>query len=381
MGRQLVVEADGGSRGNPGPAAYGAVVRDAASGAVLAEVAEHIGTASNNVAEYRGVIAGLVAAREIDAEARVEVRLDSKLVVEQLSGRWQVKHPDMRALARQALAVWPGGDVTYTWVPRERNKHADRLVNEALDAASAGRPWSPRPLPVPPAVEVPSVEAPANRLVGWAPDVGPPTTFRMLRHGQTEHTREKRFSGSAGSDPGLTDVGAAQARAAVALFQGRTVDAVVASPLRRTRETAAVVAQALGLEVSVDDGLRECAFGEWEGLTFAEVEEGWPDELLAWLGSTAVAPPGGESFDDVARRVRRTRDRLIARHAGATVLLVTHVTPIKTLVRLALDAPARALFRMELAPASLTTVAWFADGNASLRAFNETAAHDVGLGA
>jgi probable phosphoglycerate mutase len=375
VGRLLVVEADGGSRGNPGPAAYGAVVRDAVTGEVLVEVAEHIGTASNNVAEYRGVIAGLTAAKGIDPDAQVEVRLDSKLVVEQLSGRWQVKHPDMRVLARQALAVWPGGDVTYTWVPRERNKHADRLVNEALDAGAAGRPWTPRALPVPPALEVPSVEAPANRLVGWAPDPGPPTTFRLLRHGQTEHTREKRFSGSGGADPGLTDVGLGQARAALALLRGRPVDTVVASPLRRTRETAAVVAAVLGHEVRVEDGLRECAFGEWEGLTFAEVEEGWPDELAAWLGSTAVTPPGGESFDEVAARVRRTRDRLIARHPGRALLLVTHVTPIKTLVRLALDAPAQALFRMELAPASLTTVAWFGDGNASLRAFNETPQH------
>lgn len=375
MGRRLVVEADGGSRGNPGPAAYGAVVRDAVTGEVLVEVADHIGTASNNVAEYRGVIAGLTAAKGIDPDAQVEVRLDSKLVVEQLSGRWQVKHPDMRVLARQALAVWPGGDVTYTWVPRERNKHADRLVNEALDAGAAGRPWTPRALPVPPALEVPSVEAPANRLVGWAPDPGPPTTFRLLRHGQTEHTREKRFSGSGGADPGLTDVGLGQARAALALLRGRPVDTVVASPLRRTRETAAVVAAVLGHEVRVEDGLRECAFGEWEGLTFAEVEEGWPDELAAWLGSTAVTPPGGESFDEVAARVRRTRDRLIARHPGRALLLVTHVTPIKTLVRLALDAPAQALFRMELAPASLTTVAWFGDGNASLRAFNETPQH------
>lgn len=372
MRRRLVVEADGGSRGNPGPAAYGAVVRDAVTGDVLAEVAEHIGTASNNVAEYRGVIAGLTAARTIDPTAQVEVRLDSKLVVEQLSGRWQVKHPDMRVLAKQAREVWPDGDIGYQWIPRERNKHADRLVNEALDAAAAGRTWSPRPLPVPPALEVPSVEAPANRLVGWAPDPGPPSTFRMLRHGQTEHTKAKRFSGSGGADPGLTEVGVAQARAAISLVRAGAVDAVVTSPLRRTRETAAVVAEALGLDVRVEDGLRECAFGEWEGLTFAEVEEGWPDELAAWLGSTAVAAPGGESFDDVTSRVRRTRDRLIARHPGRSLLLVTHVTPIKTLVRLALDAPARALFRMELSPASLTTVLWFGDGNASLRAFNET---------
>src|SRR5262252_1117872 len=142
--RRLVVEADGGSRGNPGSAAYGTVVREGETGEVLAEVAEHIGTASNNVAEYRGVIAGLTAAREIDPEADIDVRLDSKLIVEQLSGRWQVKHPDMRVLAKRALAIWPPGRVSYTWVPREQNRAADTLVNEALDLAARGRPWTRR---------------------------------------------------------------------------------------------------------------------------------------------------------------------------------------------------------------------------------------------
>ena len=110
---------------------------------------------------------------------------------------------------------------------------------------------------------------------------------------------------------------------------------------------------------------------EDEGLTFAEVELTWPDALAAWLASTAVAPPGGESFDEVSRRVRRSRDQVLETWPGRTVLVVSHVTPIKTFVRLALDAPGSALYRMELAPASLTTVAWFSDGNASLRSFNE----------
>lgn len=377
MGRRLVVEADGGSRGNPGPAAYGTVVRDADTGEVLAELAEYLGSTTNNVAEYRGVIAGLTAARAIDPEAEVAVRLDSKLVVEQLSGRWQVKHPDMKALVKRALAVWPGGRITYTWVPRAQNKHADRLANEALDAAADGRPWERRVLAAPPAVEVPSIELPANRLVGWAHDLGAPTTLLLLRHGETEHTREKRFSGSGGADPALSADGVAQARAAGTALAGSPVDAVVASPMRRTRETAAVVGAVLGLDVEVDEDLRECAFGLWEGLTFAQAEEGWPDEVTDWLSSTAVAPPGGESFDTVAERVVAARDRLLARHQGATVLAVSHVTPIKTLVRLALDAPSHALYRMELAPASLTAVSWFADGNASLRLFNDTGHLDL----
>ncbi len=143
MRRRLLVEADGGSRGNPGTAGYGAVVRDAATGEVLAEVSEAIGRATNNVAEYSGLLAGLRAAGRLAPGAEAEVRMDSKLVVEQMSGRWQIKHPGLRALAAEARqAARALGRVTYTWVPRERNTHADRLANEAMDAA-AGRRGSP----------------------------------------------------------------------------------------------------------------------------------------------------------------------------------------------------------------------------------------------
>jgi len=135
--RRLVVEADGGSRGNPGPAGYGAVVRDAATGEVLAEVSDSLGRATNNVAEYSGLIAGLKAAARVARGADVEVRMDSKLVVEQMSGRWQVKHPDMRPLAAKATETARAlGRVNYIWVPRSRNAHADRLANEAMDAAA-----------------------------------------------------------------------------------------------------------------------------------------------------------------------------------------------------------------------------------------------------
>ena len=139
--RTLIVEADGASRGNPGEASYGALVRDAESGELLAELAEALGTATNNVAEYRGLIAGLEAAAAIDPDARVQVRMDSKLVVEQMSGRWQVKHPDMKPLAARARAILPREAVGYAWIPRSENKHADRLANEALDAAAKGQFW------------------------------------------------------------------------------------------------------------------------------------------------------------------------------------------------------------------------------------------------
>ena len=140
MKRRLLVEADGGSRGNPGAAGYGAVVRDAITGDVLAEVSEFIGRATNNVAEYSGLLAGLRAAGRLAPGAEAEVRMDSKLVVEQMSGRWRIKHPDLRALATEARqAARALSRVTYTWVPRERNTHADRLANEAMDSAAERR--------------------------------------------------------------------------------------------------------------------------------------------------------------------------------------------------------------------------------------------------
>ncbi|MFE1259058.1 bifunctional RNase H/acid phosphatase [Streptomyces albogriseolus] len=429
--REFVVEADGGSRGNPGPAGYGAVVSDAATGETLAEAAEYIGVATNNVAEYRGLLAGLRAARELDPEARVHVRMDSKLVIEQMSGRWKIKHPAMKPLAAEAATVLPQDRVTYEWIPRERNAHADRLANEAMDAGKRGEPWSPAAsragLDTPSAVPAPegppgdatagaarvraalasgagagtprgtgdasadtpvrdagaviadadrrAAQAVATPSSGWAPaDMGTPATFVLLRHGETPLTPQKRFSGSGGSDPSLSDVGREQAeKVAAALARRGTVQAVVASPLARTRETARIVAARLGLDVAVEDGLRETDFGAWEGLTFGEVRERYPEDLDAWLASPDARPTGGgESFAATAARVAEARDKLLAEYRGRTVLLVTHVTPVKTLIRLALGAPPEALFRMELSAASLSAVAYYADGNASVRLFNDT---------
>ncbi|MEV5638602.1 bifunctional RNase H/acid phosphatase [Streptomyces flaveolus] len=503
--REFVVEADGGSRGNPGPAGYGAVVSDAVTGETLAEAAEYLGVATNNVAEYRGLLAGLRAARELDPTASVHVRMDSKLVVEQMSGRWKIKHPDMKPLAAEAARVFPPGRVTYEWIPRASNKHADRLANEAMDAGARGEQWSPSASTAEPdtagaagsrraarasraggepgsaasgaaaggpravagaadghvvrdgrtagepgadgaasagsggeaetaeggrraaagaaepggrgavgeriaqtartdaetmpgarssaagtasgarssatatAAHAPAdADARAARTVatpGWGPpDLGAPATFVLLRHGETLLTPQKRFSGSGGSDPSLSAVGREQAaRVAEGLARRGTIQAIVASPLARTRETAAVVAARLGLEVTVEEGLRETDFGAWEGLTFGEVRERYPDDLNAWLASPDAEPTGGgESFTATGARIAATRDRLVSAYAGRTVLLVSHVTPIKTFVQLALGAPPESLFRMELSAASLSAVAYYADGGASVRLFNET---------
>jgi ribonuclease HI len=130
---KVVVHVDGGARGNPGPAAAGAVV-STPDGDVLDEAAEVIGVATNNVAEYRGLLLGLARARELGA-TEVEVVNDSELVARQVNGQYKVKHPDMKPLhaaAKDALAAFDRWSMRS--VPRAKNAHADALVNQALDA-------------------------------------------------------------------------------------------------------------------------------------------------------------------------------------------------------------------------------------------------------
>lgn len=373
MTLSVVVEADGGSRGNPGPAGYGAVVWDSARETVLAERREHLGVVTNNVAEYRGLVAGLEAARELGA-GRVSVRMDSKLVVEQMSGRWKVKHADMIPLRARAAAVAEAFDhVDYTWIPRAENSYADRLANEAMDgedavltgaaeqpARSVDRPGAP--------VGQPSrlAERPA-----WQSVSGAATRMILLRHGQTALSVDKRYSGR--GNPELTELGRAQAGAAadrVALLGG--IDAVLTSPLGRAQETAAAVSRATGVDVTTIEDLTETDFGTWEGLTFREVSERDPELHRSWMGDTSVAPPGGESFDEVRERVRGARDAILRDYAGKTVVVVSHVTPIKTLLQFGLDVGPSILYRLHLDLASISIVDWFDDDAASVRLVNDT---------
>jgi broad specificity phosphatase PhoE/ribonuclease HI len=357
---KVIVEADGGSRGNPGPAGYGSVVWTADRRTVLAESKQAIGIATNNVAEYRGLIAGLEEAVKVGA-TDVDVRMDSKLVVEQMSGRWKVKHPDLRVLIEQATAVAKRFDsVDYGWIPRAENSHADRLANEAMDAAAE--------MEKPPSGKA---ENAATSSPGWTGARGEPTRFLLLRHGQTELSTQRRYSGR--GNPALTDVGQGQAQAAAKYLGKRGgVSAVITSPLQRAYDTAAKAAKALGLDVTVDDDLIETDFGAWEGLTFTEAAEADPELHRKWLRDTSVTPPGGESFDSVADRVQRVRGRIISEHAGETVLVVSHVTPIKTLLRLALDAGPGILYRLHLDLASLSIAEFYPDGASSVRLVNET---------
>ena len=359
MTRRLVIEADGGSRGNPGPAGYGALVRDADTGRVLAERAASVGVATNNVAEYGGLVAGLQAAVDLDPTAEVEVRMDSKLVVEQMSGRWKIKHPDMQKLALQArqLARRLGG-VRYTWVPRAQNSAADALANSAMDGKPVHRDAAAEPVTLEDDVQ-PAEPAPVVT-----------TLTHLLRHGQTEHTPERRFSGR--SDLPLSELGRAEARAAALHLKDRGIDVIVSSPLQRCRETAQAAAEVLGLPVEVDDDLRELDFGEWEGLTGDEVRARSPLAFRRWWGTTDVRAPGGESVADVSARVARARRRILDRHAGRTVLVVSHVTPIKLLLAAGLGVADDVVHRVFLEAASLCTVAWSSDGHSTVRLVNDT---------
>jgi ribonuclease H / adenosylcobalamin/alpha-ribazole phosphatase len=378
--RRLVVEADGGSRGNPGPAGYGALVRDPATGEVLAEMSESLGTTTNNVAEYSGLVAGLRAAAGLAPGADVEVRMDSKLVVEQMSGRWQIKDGNLRSLARAAQdEARRLGRVSYTWVPRARNAHADRLANQGMDAAtgtggSSGQTagGAKRTGATSPETDEAGESAEPGPATGWRPPSGQPTTTLLLRHGQTAMSVERRFAGR--TDIPLTEEGLRQAAAAAERLAERGgIDLIVTSPLQRARETAEAVAQATGAPLEADDGLAEIDFGKWEGLSIAEAAQRWPDEVSAWLGDPDAAPPGGESFAAAIVRVGAALDRLLAAHQLRTLLLVSHVSPIKIAVCRAMLAPPATLFRFQLDVASLCEIDWYADGPAMVRSVNDTA--------
>ena len=205
----------------------------------------------------------------------------------------------------------------------------------------------------------------------WLPAQGEATATVLLRHGQTTTSVQKRYAGR--SDVPLTDTGVRQAVAAARRLVPAGLSAIISSPLQRAMRTAEWVAGVTGVPVVAEEDFRETDFGAWEGLTFAEVRERWPAEMTAWLADPSVAPPGGESFAQVSERVTTALHRVLASRARQNVLIVSHVTPIKTLVAASLLAPPAALYRMHLDVAAVCEIDWYADGPAVLRSFNDTA--------
>ena len=354
MARVFTVYADGGSRGNPGAAAYGAVIME--GDRLIQELSEAIGTSTNNVAEYSGLLASLRAVHLIDPAAEVEVRMDSKLVVEQMSGRWQIKDAKMRKLALQARDAHAPELVRYQWIAREENSHADRLVNKALDVEAAG---SVEPIR-------------RNYLMERLLSNEVPTTLYLVRHGETPLTPFKKFSGSGPLDPELTEEGHRQAALVAKEVEKLQPDLMIASPLRRTRETAEHITKVTQLEPIIDPTWIEIDFGLWDGLTIYEVQERYPREYKEWLASASYAPPQGESFQFALARACQGMESAVAEYPGKRVVVVTHNGIIKTAVAAAMSTQAESIFNVDVTPCSITTISiWPSDGLMAVRGVNE----------
>ncbi len=355
MARDFVVTADGGSRGNPGPAAYGATVSE--NGMLLAELYDTLGIASNNVAEYSGLIAGLRKVHELDPLATIHVKMDSKLVVEQMSGRWQIKHPAMRELAKEARSIHSMELITFQWIPREENFHADRLANKALDGEAG-----------------PAAKPVLNYLTERLVSTEVPTTIWFVRHGETLLTPTRRFSGTGPMDPPLTEVGISQAQAVAKEIAARKPDALIASPLMRTMMTAKEVSDASGLEPIFDDLWVEMDFGKWEGFTPSELKEKYPDDWEAWLTSPSHRPGGGESYAEVYSRVEAGINDLVERYPSKKICVVTHNIVIRAIATYAMQATLESMYHVDILPCSITTVAiWPSDGLRALKSLSERA--------
>ena len=309
--------------------------------------------------------------------------MDSKLVVEQMNGRWKIKHPDMQKLAieaRRLLNQIPR--FSLEWVPRAKNSVADELSNVAMDAAAKGEPVGILDMGAGDATEADaaldaagsgeagetSPSTASSTAADWRPECGPATRFILLRHGQTAMSAAKQYSGLA--NPELTELGKKQALAAAQALADTHIDAVVCSPLRRCQQTAAAVVKGRDLRVETVEDLIEVDFGRWEGKTFAEADAADPELHARWLKDTSVACPGGESLRAVHRRVSAARRKLQQRYAGQTVLVVSHVNPIKSFVRQALDSGPQTPNHLFLELASVSEVEFF-DGGSTLHRFND----------
>jgi ribonuclease H / adenosylcobalamin/alpha-ribazole phosphatase len=207
--------------------------------------------------------------------------------------------------------------------------------------------------------------------LGWSNPQEAATLTILLRHGDTRLSPEHRFSGL--SDEPLSADGARQVSAAAhRLASGSPIDAIVSSPLPRAAATAAIVAGELSLATATDDDLRETDFGEWEGLTLTEIQDRWPETVIAWQHDPRQAPPGGESFAATAGRVDRACERILKEYQGQTVLVVSHITPIKLMLCRALGAPLLAMYRFYLGSACINEIQWHGNEYAAVRKVNDT---------
>ncbi len=377
----LIIEADGGSRGNPGLAGSGACLIDADSGEVILEISKFIGVATNNVAEYIALVSGLEGAYGLNPDARILVRMDSKLVIEQMAGRWKIKHPDMQQLGARVQKLVAGKQVRWQWIPREENSRADALANKAMDEQGDAFVTVAADSPRSPVVEFNQTLPSSVRAPGGVTE--PVTTLVLIRHGRTHLTESKRISGSGGENPGLSDLGREDAhKAAKAAAEiGNSgpwahlspISAIVSSPIQRTLDTARILANELGLGVEDNSGIAEISFGDWDGHTNAEVMSEWPEQFAQWQGSWTASPPNGESLSSFDERVQFARRSILSEHAGKTVAVVSHVMPIRGFLKAGMDAGAAGYWRPQISPCSISIIRFWGDQAAEVITMNSTA--------
>jgi probable phosphoglycerate mutase len=306
--------------------------------------------------------------------------MDSKLVIEQMAGRWKIKHPDMQQLGARVQKIVAGKQVRWQWIPREENSRADALANKAMDeqgdAVISAKEAGPRASVVEFNQTLPSsVRAPGGVTEQL-------TTVVLVRHGRTHLTESKRISGRGGENPGLSDLGREDAhKVAKALAEiGNTgpwshlspISSIVASPIQRTMDTAHIIANELGLGVQVNEKIAEISFGDWDGHTNEEVMSKWDADFKNWQGSWSVSPPNGESLEVFDARVQSGRRQILAEHAGKTVAVVSHVMPIRGFIRAGMDAGVAGYWRPQISPCSITIIRFWGDQAAEVMTVNAT---------
>jgi probable phosphoglycerate mutase len=361
----IFLYADGASRGNPGPAAYGVHISDSA-GNTLADFGESIGIATNNQAEYAAVIAGLRYLSQTSYRA-ITIRMDSKLVVEQLAGKWKINNPHLRELADQAKELLKDFDNQLEWIPREQNFRADANANSALDdgnfssTSEAGLELA--------SVQPRSIRAPRQYLE--------PTTIIVVRHGHTENTERNLVSGGDGTDPVLSTLGELEAAAAAAeipklvkLFSLPEPAMIFHSPMVRTTQTAQAIAKMLELDMQADQRLREIGFGEWEMMDLAVLETDSLELVSKWRGSLTVAPPAGESINQMKDRVWQSLSEIIEDFRGSCAVISTHMMPTRAIAAAALRGSDSIYWNLNTSPGGISVYRFFGIEYAEIFALN-----------
>jgi probable phosphoglycerate mutase len=335
----IYLYADGASRGNPGPAAYGVHIEDEKANPI-ADFGEALGIATNNQAEYAAVIAGLRYLTQTNYR-EVIIRMDSKLVIEQLGGNWKINNPQLRELADQAKELLRDFSVRLEWIPREQNSKADSNANTALDEGNFSTS-SQAQLELA-SVQPRSIRAPRQYLE--------PTTIIVVRHGHTENTERNLVSGGDGTDPVLSKLGEREANSAAAeipkllkLFDLPEPAVVVHSPMVRTTQTAEAIAKEFSLDLQSDDRLREI-----DSL-----------ELVSkWRGSLTASPPGGESVNQMKDRVWQSLSEIIESFRGSCAVISTHMMPTRAIAAAALRGTDNVFWNLNTSPGGISVYRFF----------------------